>query len=359
MSTKITKLGVANDKISARGGVSLFLRYIQNIKLYGLISLTLAPFILLSSKGLQLEQFLKQMFAFFIDGTDMTMTGFDRKKKDEGYAALLENHTTEMASSHQIKRFFMKFIFIKDGLFNKILHELFIWRLHIENPKIIILGIDAMVMENNSSEKKEGNEPTYKKKKGFQPLHICWGTFLIDVLFRKGSAHSNHGTDFTDRVNAVVMLIRERYSMEVPIIICADSAFADQKAFHYFEDELFIHYIITSRIYQDVREYVATLESDIYSELTNGKSVWRCYELADRRASWEVYRKCIFTTLSCNEQGQYLLGLSDNTDSLIYTNIGNNKIADARLRKAGGEKFFSGECNRTTLAQKKCRRTNP
>ena len=176
MSSKITRLGVTNDKISARGGVSLFLRYIQNIKLYGLISLTLVPFILLSSKGLQLEQFLKQMFAFFIDGTDMTMTGFDRKKRDEGYAALLENHTTEMASSHQIKRFFMKFIFIKDGLFNKILHELFIWRLHIENPKVIILGIDTMIMDNDSSQKKEGNEPTYKKKKGFQPLHICWVT---------------------------------------------------------------------------------------------------------------------------------------------------------------------------------------
>ncbi len=64
-----------------------------------------------------------------------------------------------------------------------------------------------MVMDNNSSQIKEGNEPTYKKKKGFQPLHICWGSFLIDVLFRKGSAHSNHGTDYTDRVKAVVELI--------------------------------------------------------------------------------------------------------------------------------------------------------
>jgi len=210
MSSKITKLGVTKDKISARGGISLFLRYIQNIKLFGLMSATLAPFILVSGKGLRLEQFLKQIFAFFIDGTDMTMSGFDRKKKDEGYAALLENQTSEMASSHQIKRFFMKFIFIKDVFYNKILHELFIWRLRIESPKIITLGIDTMVMDNDSSNKREGNEPTYKKKKGFQPLHICWGPFLIDVLFRKGSAHSNHGTDYTDRVKAVVKLIRER-----------------------------------------------------------------------------------------------------------------------------------------------------
>lgn len=340
MSSKITKLGITNNKISARGGISLFLRYIQNIKLYGLISVTLIPFILLSGKGLQLEQFLKQMFAFFIDGTDMTMTGFDRKKRDEGYAALLENHTEEMASSHQIKRFFMKFIFIKDVIYNKILHELFIWRLRIENPKIIILGIDTMVMDNDSSKKREGNEPTYMKKKGFQPLHICWGPFLIDVLFRKGSAHSNHGTDYTDRVKAVVKLIRERYSSEVPIIICADSGFTDQKAFHCFEDELYIHYITTSRIYKDIREYAEATRSDTYGELTNGKTIWRYFEFADRRASWKAFRRSIFTTLSCDDQGQYLLGLAENTDSLIYTNIGNNKVADARLRAAGGDRLF-------------------
>jgi hypothetical protein len=244
-----------------------------------------------------------------------------------------------MASSHQIKRFFIKFIFIKDGIYNKILHELFIWRLLIENPKIIILGIDTMVMDNDSSKKREGNEPTYKKKKGFQPLHICWGPFLIDVLFRKGSAHSNHGTDYTDRVKVVVELIRRRYSQEVPIIICADSGFSDQKAFDCFEEELHIHFITTSRLYNDVRNYAELIKTDAYGEFTNGKAVWRYFEFASKRASWKKFRRSIFTTLSCDEQGQYLMGF-DKTDSLLYTNIGNNKIADERLRVAGGEHYF-------------------
>lgn len=342
MSSKITKLGVTNDKISARGGISLYLRYIQNIKLFRLMSLTLTSFIILNSKGLQLQQFLKQILAYFIDGTDMSISSFDRKKKDEGYAALLENQKNDMASSHQIKRFFAKFIFIKDGIYNKILHELFIWRLLIENPKIIILGIDTMVMDNDSSKKREGNEPTYKKKKGFQPLHICWGPFLIDVLFRKGSAHSNHGTDYTDRVKAVVELIRKRYSQEVPIIICGDSGFADQKAFECFEEELHIHYITTSRLYKDVKNYAELIKREAYGEITNGKAVWRYFEFANKRASWKKFRKSIFTTLSCDEQGQYLMGF-DKTDSLIYTNIGNNKIADERLRAAGGDHYFKTE----------------
>ena len=84
MSSKITKLAITKDKIFARGGVSLYLRYIQNIKLYGLIAVNLSSSLIISGKGLQLHQFIKQMLAFFIDGTDMTMSGFDMKKKDKG-----------------------------------------------------------------------------------------------------------------------------------------------------------------------------------------------------------------------------------------------------------------------------------
>ncbi len=117
MGIKITKIGITSDKISARGGLPLFLRYIERIGLCTLISGNVLSLVTKNGKGLQLQ--------------------------------------------------------------------------------------------------------------GFQPLHICWGPFLIDVLFRKGSAHSNHGTDYPDRVKAVVKLIRKRYSKDVPIIICADSGFAD------------------------------------------------------------------------------------------------------------------------------------
>src|SRR5680860_492951 len=136
MSAKITKIGVTNDKISARGGLALFLRY------------------------------------------------------DEGHAAVLECGTDQLASSHQIKRYFAKLSFIGNAAFNKILNELFIWRLKMERPEIIGLGIDTMVLDNDGAVKREGCEPTYKRKKGFQPLHISWGPFLIDIMFRKGSAHS-------------------------------------------------------------------------------------------------------------------------------------------------------------------------
>ena len=342
MSTKITKIGITNDKISGRGGLPFFLRYIESIGLYSLISSTILSLLTKNSKGLGLEQFLKQMFAFFMDGTDMSISGFDNKKKDEGYAALLENKTDEMASSHQIKRFFIKVSVLTNLIFNKILHELFIWRLKITMPEIIELGIDTMVMDNDEAKKREGNEATYKRKKGFQPLHICWGSFLIDVLFRKGSAHSNHGTDYIDRVRAVVKLIRKRYSKDVPILICADSGFADQKAYHEFEENLGIHYITTGKIYEDIKGYVKAIPAENFGEISKNKAIWNFVEFGNKLKSWSKFRRCIFTKLHRDESGQYVMDFG-KPNTVIYTNIGLCNEADQRLIAAGGEHYFKTE----------------
>ncbi len=347
MSAKITKIGITNDKISGRGGLPLFLRYTETIGLYRLISGTTLSLLTISSKGLGLQQFLKQVFAFFIDGTDMSISSFDHKKKDEGYTALLENKVDEMASSHQIKRFFLKVSIITSLIFNKILHELFIWRLKITKPKIIELGIDTMVMDNDDAKKREGNEPTYKKKKGFQPLHICWGPFLIDVLFRKGSAHSNHGTDYIDRVRAVVKLIRKRYSQEVPIVICADSGFADQKAYTVFEQDLDIHYITTGKIYGDIKEYMQEVPVENFGEFSKNKAVWNYVEFGNMLKSWSKFRRCIFTKLQRDENGQFVMDFG-KPNTIIYTNIGLCSKADERLKAAGGAHYFETE----TIIQK-------
>lgn len=342
MGTKITKIGVTNDKISGRGGLPLFLRYIEKIGLYGLISSTILSLLVTNNKGLRLQQFLKQIFAFFIDGTNMSISGFDQIKTDEGYAAILENKTDEMASSHQVKRFFAKMSIITNPIFNKILHELFVWRLKIGNPQIIELGVDTMVLDNDDASKREGCEPTYKRKKGFQPLHICWGSFLIDVMFRKGSAHSNHGTDYIDRVRSVVELIRKRYSQDVPILICGDTGFSDQKAFKEFEKFLGIHYITTGKIHNEIKEYAQGLSEASFSEFGKNKAVWKYVEFGNKLKSWNEFRRCIFTKLHRDEKGQYVLGFG-KPDNVIYTNIGMCKEADDKLRAAGGEHYFETE----------------
>ncbi len=170
----------------------------------------------------------------------MSIGGFDKRKKDESHPAVLENSLEEMASSHQIKRFFKKLSIVSPLVFRWILHNLLIWHLKISRPKVIELFIDTMVLDNDDELKREGVEPTYKPVKGFQPLYIAWAGagVVVDIFFRKGSDHSNHGTDYIDSVGGIVTLIRKEYDRNVPIIINTDSGFFDQKAFDYFEEEL-------------------------------------------------------------------------------------------------------------------------
>ena len=99
MAAKITRTGTTKDKISGRGDLTLFLLCLENIGLYQLISNNVLSLLALANKGLSPYQFLKQMFAFFIDGADMSIAGFDRKKKDVDYAAVSENDIDQMASS--------------------------------------------------------------------------------------------------------------------------------------------------------------------------------------------------------------------------------------------------------------------
>ena len=342
MSTKVTKIGITKDKISSRGGITLFLKYVEHAQVYGLIGHCINGLIKKISRGLQLNEFIIQIMAFIIDGTNMSMKRFDELKKDTGYITSLELKESQMASSHAMKRFFKKLSIINDLIFNKILHELFVWRLKISNQEIIILGIDTMVLDNDDAPKREGCEVTYKKKKGFQPLHICWGKYLIDVVFRKGSAHSNHGTDFTDRVAAVVNLIRKRYNSDVAIILCADSGFFDQKAMAYFEKELKIHYIITGKMYQDVKDDLSKSDEQSYKEIRKNKAVWKYIEIGHKLKSWDKYRRCIVTKLFTDEKGQFLLDFS-RPDTILYTNIGICPDADQRLTSCGGEQYFNAD----------------
>ncbi len=107
-----------------------------------------------SAKGAPVWNILKQIFCFFYDGTSRHLTYFEQLKKDQGYAAVIENPPSEMCSSHQIKLFFGAFSWVSGGVFRKILKRLFIWRLKIEKPTVINLTIDTMIMDNNEAKKR-------------------------------------------------------------------------------------------------------------------------------------------------------------------------------------------------------------
>lgn len=347
MKNKITKISVTKQKISGRGGITLFLRYVEQTMFYNIISLNFNKLDIFNSKGLQLMQFTKQMLAFFIDGTDMSISGFDKKKQDESYAAVLENSPEEMASSHQIKRFFRKLSIVPAFVFRKILKTLFIWRLNIKKPQVIELFIDTMVLNNDDAIKREGVEPTYKPVKGFQPLHVAWDGKIVDLIFRKGSSHSNHGTDYVDTVRDIVKLIRRKYSKTVAIIINTDSGFFDQKAFDYFEQVLKIHWVSTATLYSTIKKNIVELkktnkETPIFNSYEKGKQVWNYVEFGSKLKSWKKFRRCVYTELTSKKDGQFLLDFH-KSDSVIFTNIGINSDLDKKLKGTKAEEYFTPE----------------
>jgi hypothetical protein len=97
---------------------------------------------------------------------------FDSLKQDTGYAGAIEMAPERMASSHTVKRFFGAFQGPQNWGFRRVLQQLFLWRLNQDRPAVVVLGVDAMVMDNDEAKKRHGVEPTYKKVCGFAPLQI-------------------------------------------------------------------------------------------------------------------------------------------------------------------------------------------
>jgi Transposase DDE domain group 1 len=331
---KISNIEITNDVISARGGLTLFLRYLENTQVFELIEHFLGE-MKGSKKGITTRQFLSQIMVFIMDGSHNSINYFDQLKSDDTHAALLEMEPEQSASSHQIKRFFRRFIQTKKGteIFRNILTELFLWRLDIEKPEYIILGIDTMVLDNDDAPGREGVEFTYKNKKGFQPLHITWGSFLADVIFRKGSAHSNHENDFIDAVSRITKIIRSRYSEDIPIILAADSGFFDQKAFDFFDDKLKINYVVTGKLFKYIMNDIKRIPKKLFSRYERN-GFWKYIEVKAWYKSWNRSRRAVFTSLVDDDKGQTKLDFM-RINSIIITNMGTDKKLNQQLENAG------------------------
>jgi len=322
---------ITSDTLTGRGGLALFSRYLRNLEIFPHID-RLFGSMRKSSKGLPVTVLFHQLFCFFLDGTSRHLVRFDELKQDEGYAAVIETQPDQMASSHTIKRFFGAFWWPRIWLFRRLLLHLFVWRLKLEAPPVVVLGIDAMVMDNDEANVRHGVQPTYKKVKGFAPLQMTWGRFLIDAVFRGGKKHSNSGNSVEQMVRHVVTLIRKHYRGDVPIVLRLDSGFFDQKLFDLFE-ELRIGYICVGKLYPDIKAFAAQVPACVWSEYKRPDKVWCYLEFGDRRGRWKKGRRALLTR-PLAEDGQWLLEFA-RPDTLLYTNLGMGEDIDMLLQAAG------------------------
>jgi hypothetical protein len=267
---------------------------------------------------------------FFFDGSNVHPTYFDDLAKDEGYAASIETSVNHMASSHAVKRCFQAISHVRVWLFRKVLQQLFIWRLRIEQPKIIKLGLDTMVMDNDDALKREGVNPTYKKVKGFQPLQLYRGRYIVDAMFRNGKAHSNHGNHVYRMLKGIVRLIRKHYSKDVPIIYMADTGFYDNELFKLC-DRLQTGFVFGVKMYDEIEDILINKpDNEFFEYKKNGKTSLFC-EFEDKRKSWDTTWRTMYTKPVADDEGQILLQFA-GPETIIYTNIRmNNSITRSIL----------------------------
>lgn len=338
-AVKITGIAITNDTLTSRGGLNLFVRYLDGIGIMSTIT-RLFGSIRKNSKGNEIEEIFKQLLCNFVDGTSRHLVHYDRIKEDAGYAGTIESSPATLMSSYSVKRFFKAFFCVRIWLFRRLLQKLFIWRLDLKNPNVIYLFVDTMVMDNNEAHSRHGVQPTYKNKKGFQPLQMIWDRYIIDAVFRGGKKHSNHGDTVEKMVRHVVQKIRTKYRSDVPIVFKMDSGFFDQKLFEVFE-ELDVGYVVSGKLYDDIKEYAKNVESETWRQYQNKEQTWDYIEFMDRRGSWTDARRAI--CCSPQQEGTQLLLEFARPDTILYTNIGMGQKIDDLLTRVGQRQLLNAE----------------
>jgi hypothetical protein len=333
----INDVEITEDVLTSRSGLTLFVRYLRSIELLPYMEKVFAK-IRKSRKGQDISEIFKQLFCFFVDGTSRHLIYFDRLKEDEGYRSSIESEPDVMLSSHAVKRFFMAMLISWSFMFRKVLQKLFLWRLGIAKPALILLGLDTMVMDNDEADKRHGVKPTYKKVKGFQPLQLTWGRFIIDAIFRSGDKHSNHSNDAEKMLRNIVDLIRKHYSEEVPIVVRMDSGFFDQKLLTVLES-LQIGYICGGKLYDDIGAFVANCNKPLWGRYENKRQVWDYVEFGDRRGNWKIFRRALYCR-PVYEDEQMLFRFA-RPDTVLYTNLGMGGVIDEQLCRSGEEKLMT------------------
>ena len=338
-SLQIDSVEMTTDTLTSRGGMTLFVRYLRNISLMNHLDRHFGR-LRKSAKGAPIAEMFKQIICFCVDGTSRHLTYFDHLMEDEGYARGIETDPGEMVSSHSVKRFFKSFSWPLIWFFRQVLQQLFLWRLNHLKPDVIVLGIDSMVMDNDEAVKRHGVQPTYKKVKGFHPLQMTWGRFIVDAVFRGGKKHCNHGETVAKMVCHIVANIRSNYRADVPIVILLDSGFFDQKLFRVFE-KLGIGYVCGGKLNKGVKAYVKSVEAACWGRLNKSDQTWDYLEFGDKGPTWSKYRRAVF----CRPryEGRQSLLKFARPETILYTNLGRGERIDGQLDLAGRERWLTAE----------------
>ncbi len=309
---EIQEIGITKDTLTGRGGLAFIVKFIKKIRVLPLIAQAFQG-VRKSRKGKEIEKILAQLIYNAIDGSKQTMTRFDELKDDQGYQRIIETSQFDMVSSHIMKRFF-------SAVTTKMLNSLqeVLLRLYIAKPEVIILGADTMVLDNNDAKTREGVNITYKLVKGYHPLFIYWGSFIVNMVFHEGKDHPNHNNDFFQALRKTIRTIRKEYDKEKPILVLSDTGFYDEKYFQEM-DEQKVFFICGGRLMDCVKMVIMKEPPSKWAGFEKNNTAYDYLDFTDKRESWnKVYRAIYYKQADIN--GELHLEF-DRPETLVYTNL--------------------------------------
>lgn len=291
---QIDDIDTTPNCLSSRSGLAFFPPYLKQVGILDRLNRTFGS-IRKIDRGLQIREAFKQFICFFVDGTDLSLSRFDELKEKRGYRKTIQTDPDQMASFDQMRRFLDGFSFVRNFHFRSVFQDLFVWRVKHEQPELITLDIDTMVMDNDEAYEREGVDPTYKEVRGFQPLLLKYNGTIVDAVLRRGKKHSNHGETVQKMITHVVERIRDAYREEIPILITGDSGFYDGSLFSHLE-ELGVGYVIGGRMEDEIDGFTdifpeqewETLQKEEGAEYEALEFGWNC-------GDWEKTRRMILS----------------------------------------------------------------
>jgi hypothetical protein len=334
---QISEIEITSDLLADRGGLVPFMHFVDQTGIVEAIVSSLGGF-RIGAKGIRVTDLVRQCLAFLMDGTSRHLTFFDHLKGDPSYAAVMETDPKDLASSHQIKRFFSKISSVISNTFRALLRKMFGSRISRVQPQVVELFLDTMVLDNDDALCRQGSQPTYKKVKGFQPLQLIWKGQIVDAQFRGGSKNGNHGQTAFLMIEKAVKVIRRKLGHQVPVLVRMDGGFFDGHLFQSL-DNCNIGFVCSGRLSKEIKEFAANVQE--WECFDSGKQCWSYSEFGNKCKSWDRFYRTIYLRPQYDD-GQMILEFA-RPENVILTNMGSCRFLFRNVDPAVRERLFNVE----------------
>jgi hypothetical protein len=169
---------------------------------------------------------------------------------------------------------------------------------------------------------------------------MIWNSMIVDAVFRGGKKHSNYGNTVVNMIQRMIPLIRSACGEQVFIVIRMDSGFLDEKILAVL-DELAVGFIVSGKMYNSVKEYVASQSAGKWGRYDHERQSWEYLEFDWGCDTWD-YTYRTFYTRPIYENGQGLLEFA-RPDNIIITNLAEDSLALAHCPKAERKHWLKPE----------------